>query len=161
MKRILLLMLFAYQAYSTPIVSERVWVSGAGIGHFEKLVNTIEPGEVSKADTYLYDQKGYQGLENHIGATHVFYAYNGTGIIAYHTFTAKLCDSKNNCFHYEKKIMLDWGQYYGETIYSSLATFGDAVGRYPIYADTNVMDYPTASSHKEASLLLSPFPYDP
>ena len=115
--------------------------------------------DMTKAGVIVPNQIGYQGLENKIGATHTFYAYNG-GMFSYHTFVAKLCDHKNNCFNYEKDISLNWGEYYGETISSSLTVSESNIGRYPIYAESTVTDQPSSHDFKEGSLLLKPFPYD-
>ena len=81
-------------------------------------------------------------------------------MFSYHKFIAKLCDYKNNCVNYEKVISLKWGEHYGETIYSSLPTYGDDVGRYPLYAESTADGQPYSHDYKVGSLIMKPFPYD-
>lgn len=162
-KLIFLILILSNEVHAVTILSEKSWITGSGTGHIEKIIGSQEKyssgGDVAKAYTLVPDQIGYQGLQNKIGATHTFYAYNG-GMFSYHKFIAKLCDHKKNCFNYEKIISIKWGEYYGETIYSSLSVSEDGIGRYPIYAESTVSGQPYAHDFKEGSLILQPFPYD-
>jgi hypothetical protein len=51
-------------------------------------------------------------------------------------------------FNYEKVISLNWGEYYGETIYSSLIVSDDNIGAYPIYAESTVSGKPYSHDSK-------------
>lgn len=165
MKKLFLLILLTNHACAVSILSEKTWITGIGYGGVKKSLqqdnasNKIQ--DSVKATTWLLDQYGFQGLENTVGSTHVFYAYNGSHPATnYYKFTAKLCDMHDNCVNYEKTFTLEYGQYYGETIYSSLTIFSDEIGAQPIYADTEIESYPSDKSHKQSMLILKPFPYD-
>jgi hypothetical protein len=159
---LLLNILFINNAQAYKVLSERTWLSGGANGYVQQ--SPLAPkliGDVARATTFLVDQFGYEGIVNKITSKHTFYAYNSSGIPNVYTCTAMLCDQNNKCVNFEKMVVVDWKQSYGETIYSFLEMTGKTVGREPIYAETSMAGYPNHFDRKEASFLLAPFPYDP
>lgn len=164
MIKYLIFMFVFINSYSYTIISERYYCSGIYQCGYTKQEGKFSESSKLSVDTtnsitYLFDQFGYQGLPISLGATHVFYAYNGLGSDK-HIFKAKLCDMNNNCFNYEKEIRLKLGEYYAETIYSYLQILNDKFGAYNINASTRVEFYPVSESIKTAILAIKPFPYD-
>lgn len=152
------------QAQATSVLYEKLWCSEYGScngkifsKHSGVASNTFD---IAKSGVILLDQFGFQGLESPVYATHTFYLYNSDGIPNYYTLKATLCDMRNICFFYEKKIKLDWKEMYSETVNSSLTVSSNNIGREPITASTEIIGYPYDIKNKEASLSLSPFPYD-
>ena len=168
MKKLVVLMLLASQAHSFTVLNERIWCSG--VANCNGNIRIIERGsskglgsngiETTRAGVILTDQKGIQGLEIGLGATHSFYLYNGGPSPSAHTLKAKLCDMKNKCFNYEKTIVVDWKESYSEVVYSRLLLFKDTIGAEPISAISHINGYPADYTKKEAMLLVEPFPYD-
>lgn len=162
MKKLLFYMMITSQVNAMTVLSEKVWLTGPSpIGESKRIISNISySSDVAKATTRLPDHFGYQGIAAVVSATHSFYAYNGDGGPGIHTFFGKLCDIRNNCVNYERRIQLNWKEWYGESIVNSLTIFSDYIGREPLYGQTIIDGIPSSKDYKEGSLFLKPFPYD-
>ncbi len=156
-------MLLATQVKAFTVLNERTWCTGYakcnGKVEVKQTSGAFIP-EISKSDVILRDQQGYEGIEIGLGATHIFYIYNGTPADVIHILKANLCDMYNKCFYYEKTIRMGWKEVYSETVYSSVSLFRETIGKEPITAESEIEYSPTDRKQREAALLVAPFPYD-
>ena len=146
------------QVFAFKLISERSWTTGSAKGYVE-VINNDPKSKFFGAGVYIRDQFGYQGIEVDINSTHTFYLY--------HPFTksnilkANICDSYNNCFHHERHVLVDpLDGIYSERVVLHLLTSSDKVGKFTIFADTQMISSNNIYEKKEANLLISPFPYD-
>ncbi|MGC1181567.1 hypothetical protein [Legionella sp.] len=163
MKKLALLILLASQAHSTTILNQRIWCTGTIECHGSVVVNNIPKSfemPFSRANVIINNQKGYEGLQINVGATHTFFIYNSGAVDAGGTLRAKLCDRYNRCFNYTKEVTVGWGSSYSETVYSTISVFRETVGAETITAESHINGYPSDHMYKEAMLLVAPFPYD-